>query len=155
MNHWYTLLIFLCVLHLIFVIPGTAWAYRHPDAPTDDAFIHRLCPGDGGSSSWRDGARRVGRLPLPSPGQCGCGPDQPAQQRVGVRNDLSLVWLHDNLIQLIICSLRRLFVQQCCCSAPSYILWLCCPLQAGGTVGALHEGSSAPGFLPPPGQGSD
>lgn len=80
-------------VHLIFLTPGTAWAYRHPDAPTDDAFIHRLRAGDGSSSSWWDGARCVSCLPLPSPGQCGCWPDQPAQQRVGVRNDSSLVWL--------------------------------------------------------------
>lgn len=80
------------LIHLIFVTPGTARAYRHPDAPTDDAFIHRLRSGDGSSSSWWDGAWCVSCLPLPSPGQCGCGPDQPAQQRVGVRNDSSEVY---------------------------------------------------------------
>lgn len=86
-GHGLVVLLFQPVLHLNFVIPGTARAYRHSDAPADDAFIHRLRPGDGGSSSWWDGAWRVGRLPLPSPGECGCGPDQPAQQRVGVRRD--------------------------------------------------------------------
>lgn len=75
--------------HLDFHLPAVARAHRHPDAPSNDALLHRLRPGDGGRSSWRNGAWGVGRLSLPGPGECGGGPDQPAQQRVGVRNHLN------------------------------------------------------------------
>lgn len=75
--------------HRDFHLPAAARAHGHSDAPAYDALLHRLRPGDGGRSSWRHGARGVGRLSLPGPGECGGGPDQPAQQRVGVRSHLN------------------------------------------------------------------
>lgn len=74
---------------IFFDLSTLARAHGHPDAPANDALLYRLRPGDGGRSSWRDGARGVSRFSLPGPGECSGGSDQPAQQRVGVSNDFN------------------------------------------------------------------
>lgn len=56
-------------------ISGTAWTHRHSDAPSDDAFLHWLRPGDGGGPSRWDRAGGLGCFPLPSAGERGCWPD--------------------------------------------------------------------------------
>lgn len=81
--------LFFSLLHVlvtIFMFLCAAGTHRHPDAPADDAFIHRLRVGNGSSASWGCRSWHVSCLSLPSPGQRGRGPDKPAQQRVGVRN---------------------------------------------------------------------
>ena len=41
------------------------------------------------------------------------------------------------------------------CGHVTHVMKHCPPLQAGGAAGVVYEGCSAPGLLPPSGQGSD
>lgn len=72
---WLEVFVLVFIMNSPECLSGTAWTHRHSDAPSDDALLHWLRPGDGGGSSRWGRARGLGSFPLPSPGECGCWPD--------------------------------------------------------------------------------
>lgn len=64
---------------------ATARTHGHLTPPQRDADVHGVCAGPDGRAGGSPGAVHIRRLLVPDPGECGRGPDQPAQQRLGVR----------------------------------------------------------------------
>ena len=63
---------------------AAARAHRHLPPPERNAVVHGVCAGPDGRARGRPGALRIRRLLVPDPGERGGGPDQPAEQRLGV-----------------------------------------------------------------------
>lgn len=57
---------------------------RHLTPPELNAAVHGVCAGPDGCARGEPGALRICRLRVPDPGECGGGPDQPAEQGLGV-----------------------------------------------------------------------
>lgn len=64
---------------------ATARTHGHLAAPQRDADVHGVRAGPDGCAGGPPRAVHIRRLLVPDPGECGRGPDQPAQQRLGVR----------------------------------------------------------------------
>lgn len=57
---------------------------RHLTPPELNAAVHGVCAGPDSCTRGEPRALRIGRLRVPDPGECGGGPDQPAEQGLGV-----------------------------------------------------------------------
>lgn len=63
---------------------AAARTHRHLTPPERDADVHRVCAGPHGHAERRPGAMHVRCFLVPDSGECGSGPDQPTEQRLGV-----------------------------------------------------------------------
>lgn len=63
---------------------AAARTHRYVTPPECDADVHGVCAGPDSREGGEPRALHFCSLLVPDPRECGCGPDQPAEQRLGV-----------------------------------------------------------------------
>lgn len=70
---------------------AAARTHRYVTPPERDADVHGVCAGPDGREGGEPRALHLRGLLVPDPGECGCGSDKPAEQRLGVGACLSSI----------------------------------------------------------------